>query len=471
MIKKLIRLFSFSFILFTSVSYSNEWRAQFFEKLTIYVPGSTGGGYHHTAKKLKQILLAEKFVDEVEIVHLSGAGGVIALTYFVNHESPDEVSIMLGGRSMIGASIYNNASVSLLDTIPIARINAKPLAIAVPQDSPIKSINGLLEAMRLDLNEIKWIGGSAGAVDNVFLKDMLELMNLEEHSLNYQPVPGGGSSIAEQFVEGNYTAAISTFDELKTFNSQGKVRIVAISSEKPFQGLVAPTLKESGIDLKFLDWHGVFVSKNSSEDSQNKIALIFDWIKTSDVWQETLKEEHWIDNFLAGDEFATFIADEQASLSQKFAPKLVAEDAKSQFNQKMTQLINNPYRWAAYIAILCAALIVLIMVIRKKNRLREKALEEHLRVVEKEKQEAKEKLEEKLNSVSKHIENEFAGWGLTTAEKEIALMLLKGLTFKEIAEIRCKSERTVRQQAGAIYSKSGLANRSDLSAYFLEDFM
>ena len=50
-------------------------------------------------------------------------------------------------------------------------------------------------------------------------------------------------------------------------------------------------------------------------------------------------------------------------------------------------------------------------------------------------------------------------------------MLLKGLTFKEIAEVRCKSERTVRQQAGAIYAKSSLSNRSDLSAYFLEDFM
>ena len=50
-------------------------------------------------------------------------------------------------------------------------------------------------------------------------------------------------------------------------------------------------------------------------------------------------------------------------------------------------------------------------------------------------------------------------------------MLLKGLTFKDIAKARCKSERTVRQQAGAIYAKSSLVNRSDLAAYFLEDFM
>jgi DNA-binding NarL/FixJ family response regulator len=49
--------------------------------------------------------------------------------------------------------------------------------------------------------------------------------------------------------------------------------------------------------------------------------------------------------------------------------------------------------------------------------------------------------------------------------------LLKGLTFKDIAEVRSKSERTVRQQAGAIYAKSSLSNRSDLAAFFLEDLM
>ena len=33
------------------------------------------------------------------------------------------------------------------------------------------------------------------------------------------------------------------------------------------------------------------------------------------------------------------------------------------------------------------------------------------------------------------------------------------------------TERTVRDQAGAIYRKSGLAGRAELSAYFLEDLL
>ncbi|MEY3046615.1 MAG: hypothetical protein RL242_3457, partial [Pseudomonadota bacterium] len=51
------------------------------------------------------------------------------------------------------------------------------------------------------------------------------------------------------------------------------------------------------------------------------------------------------------------------------------------------------------------------------------------------------------------------------------LLLLKGLSFKEIAELRQTSERTVRQQAGEVYRKSGLGGRNELAAFFLEDLL
>jgi len=50
-------------------------------------------------------------------------------------------------------------------------------------------------------------------------------------------------------------------------------------------------------------------------------------------------------------------------------------------------------------------------------------------------------------------------------------MLLKGLSHKEIAAMRQTSERTIREQARAVYRKSGLAGRSSLAAFFLEDLL
>lgn len=69
------------------------------------------------------------------------------------------------------------------------------------------------------------------------------------------------------------------------------------------------------------------------------------------------------------------------------------------------------------------------------------------------------------------IDAQLARWELTPAEQEIALLLLKGLSHKEIAEIRSVSETTVRQQARSLYRKAGLSGRSDLAAFFLEDLL
>jgi len=78
---------------------------------------------------------------------------------------------------------------------------------------------------------------------------------------------------------------------------------------------------------------------------------------------------------------------------------------------------------------------------------------------------------EALRGLGEAIDSQFTRWGLTAAEREVGLLLLKGLSHKEVAAMRSTGETTIRQQALAIYRKSGLRNRSDLSAFFLEDLL
>lgn len=78
---------------------------------------------------------------------------------------------------------------------------------------------------------------------------------------------------------------------------------------------------------------------------------------------------------------------------------------------------------------------------------------------------------ETVRGLARAIQDQFERWDLTRAEAEIALLLLKGLTLKEIAAMRGTGERTVREQARAVYQKAGLAGRSELSAFFLEDLL
>jgi len=76
-----------------------------------------------------------------------------------------------------------------------------------------------------------------------------------------------------------------------------------------------------------------------------------------------------------------------------------------------------------------------------------------------------------MNGLAAALDQQFDRWDLTPAEKEVALLLLKGLSHKDIAEIRSVTEATARQQARAVYKKGGLSGRHDLAAFFLEDLM
>lgn len=76
-----------------------------------------------------------------------------------------------------------------------------------------------------------------------------------------------------------------------------------------------------------------------------------------------------------------------------------------------------------------------------------------------------------LTGLGQAIDAQFTRWSLTDAEREVALLLLKGLSSKEIAAVRSGSERTVREHARAVYSKAGLTGRAALSAFFLEDLL
>jgi DNA-binding NarL/FixJ family response regulator len=82
----------------------------------------------------------------------------------------------------------------------------------------------------------------------------------------------------------------------------------------------------------------------------------------------------------------------------------------------------------------------------------------------------KEILEAKKN-LSHVISRQFDDWKLSNSEKEVGWLLLKGLSLREIAMLRNTLEKTVRQQASAIYKKAGINGRHTFSAWFIEDIL
>lgn len=86
-------------------------------------------------------------------------------------------------------------------------------------------------------------------------------------------------------------------------------------------------------------------------------------------------------------------------------------------------------------------------------------------------QEWRAKSKKYVEGLSSAIDEQLSKWELTPAEKEVAFLLLKGLSLKEVATARNTTEKTARVQSMSIYAKAGISSRSELSAFFLEDLL
>jgi DNA-binding CsgD family transcriptional regulator len=69
------------------------------------------------------------------------------------------------------------------------------------------------------------------------------------------------------------------------------------------------------------------------------------------------------------------------------------------------------------------------------------------------------------------LEERFAEWALSPAERDVALFAIKGMSTAEIGSLRNTSEGTVKAQTNAIYRKAGVTGRPQLLSVFIEDLM
>ncbi len=94
-----------------------------------------------------------------------------------------------------------------------------------------------------------------------------------------------------------------------------------------------------------------------------------------------------------------------------------------------------------------------------------------LRRAFKERSVAEERLRRASGAFMDLLTERFQEWGLTPAEKDVALFAIKGLSTSDIAVLRSTSEGTVKAQTNAIYRKAGVSGRSQLLSLFIDDLM
>jgi putative tricarboxylic transport membrane protein len=277
--------------------------------LRVLVPNSPGSGYDTTARAWAQVLEEEGLAEAIEVFNLEGAGGTVGLQRLVNEKGNAEL-LMQMGLGIVGAQYSNQSEATLEQTTPIAKLIDEAEAIVVPASSPFQSMGDLVDAWKADPGNTP-VGGASnpGGPDHLTPMLLAQEVGVTPSEVNYVAYDGGGELLAG-ILGGDVEFAATGISEVTESAAAGDIRILAVTTDEPVEGVDAPTLQDESIDLVFTNWRGIVAAPEITEDETQRFIDMITEMHDSDAWQQVLQDPGWTDAFETGDDFSSYLDEE-----------------------------------------------------------------------------------------------------------------------------------------------------------------
>ena len=261
-------------------------------------PANPGGGWDFTCRQIGKILFDIGEVDSpVQVTNMAGAGGGLAFSHVVTERSSDADLIIAASSATTTRLAQNAYGGATADQVRfVGAIGADPGVIVVAADSPFQTLNDLVDAVLADPSSVAFAGGSAvGGFDHLKPLQILKAAGLEDITqVKYIGVDGGADAITQTI--GGFTQAMTgDMSEIVGFVQSGDVRVLAVLTEERVPGFEdIPTAIEQGYDVVAVNWRGLYVPLDISDEEFQVWADRLAAVAASDAWQQAM-----IDNGLA----------------------------------------------------------------------------------------------------------------------------------------------------------------------------
>ena len=277
------------------------------------IPANPGGGWDSTGRALGKALQDAGVAASVAFDNKGGAAGALGLAQFVNGSKGDPNAMMVMGAVMLGGIITAKPPVNLSQATPLARLTSEFNVFVLPAASPLKTMKDVVEQMKKEPGSVKWGGGSRGSTEHIAAAMIARAVGVDPSKINYDAFRGGGEATAA-ILGGNVTVGGSGYSEFAEYISTGKMRPLAVTSDKRLKGVDVPTLKEQGIDVVIGNWRGVYGAPGISAEQRKALTEMLVKATKSKAWAESLERNNWTPALLVGADFDKFVDDEFASL-------------------------------------------------------------------------------------------------------------------------------------------------------------
>lgn len=281
--------------------------------LKMMIPANPGGGWDTTGRALGKAMQDAGAVSSVSYDNKGGAAGALGLAQFINGSKGDPNALMVMGAVMLGGLISSKSPLNLAQATPLARLTSEYNVFVLPANSPFKSMADVIAQLKKDPGSVKWGGGSRGSTEHIAAAMIAREVGVDPSKINYVAFRGGGEATAA-ILGGNVTVGGSGYSEFAEYIAAGKMKPLAVTSEKRLKGIDVPTLKEQGVNVVIGNWRGIYGAPGITPDQRKGLIDIVLKATKSKAWAEALEKNSWTPALMTGDEFAKFVDDDFASL-------------------------------------------------------------------------------------------------------------------------------------------------------------
>jgi len=317
LIRKIVSVLFASVLLFSATTTSSFA----IDKLHFVIGGGAGGGWDGTARGTGEALTKAGMLKSASFENMSGGGGGKALAFMINTKPSNTILVQstpLVLRSITRHKGYvtdgGSGVLSYKNVVPIAGVIGDYGAIAVAKDSPFKNFKDVVDAYNKDPKSVKMAGGSVrGSMDHLIGALAFQVAGANPNNVIYVPYDAGGKALAG-LLSGE-TQMISTgLGEL--MGARDQVRIIGITApERVADAPDAPTLKEQGYDVQFVNWRGFFGPPGMSSSMKNEIAKMLGDVQKTPEWEAVRKRNAWVNIYNPGDKFISFLENQTVEMT------------------------------------------------------------------------------------------------------------------------------------------------------------
>jgi tripartite-type tricarboxylate transporter receptor subunit TctC len=224
--------------------------------LKIVVPYPPGGSSDRAARLLAEALQPRVGVPVI-VENRAGAGGRLAAQQLKREPAESNVLMLANPAVMVVAPLVykDNGYDADKDFQPVSQVTSYDFAVAVATAVPVRELPHLVAWLKANPDKANLGVPATGSLPHFFALMVSEKVGMQPLVVGYK----GSAPLLNDLMGGHVPVAVDTLDTLEPQHESGKLRILAVSSDKRSASLPkVPTFKESGFDLSARGWNVLY---------------------------------------------------------------------------------------------------------------------------------------------------------------------------------------------------------------------